>query len=170
MAEYIEDTESEVQDQPQQYEGDEIDALVLAKQRMAERDAEYASQHSKPVEGRLNKPSKPAAKPVAKPAAKPAAKSEESFAYAEDAPLVEAEEIAAEEAPAKRNPEMTAPIVKEAADKVRSAFSRAFNSKTTDVGYKDANRGLRSLKGESELPKTQAQKERDEFVTAFKKK
>lgn len=68
IAEVVESQEPEAK---QQYEGDDISALVTAKQRMAERDAEYASKFAAFAEKPSSTPSKPprtrAAKPVSDP-------------------------------------------------------------------------------------------------------
>ena len=82
----------------QQYEGDDISALMTAKQRMAERDAEYAAQHAAA-------PKEPSAR-VAKSAPKRSVgPSRPTPAFAEDAP---------------RRPSMTAPAVQAAADAIRN--------------------------------------------------
>lgn len=112
----------------QQYEGDDVSALMTAKQRMAERDAEYAAQQAAAPEA----PRRPARK--AKPAAKarPSAPTPE---YAEEAP---------------RRPSMMAPAVAALADKVRSGAAAMGRG---DVSMGDMQgRGLRSLGGGTSVP------------------
>lgn len=144
----------------QQYEGDDIGALVTAKQRMAERDAEYSAAFAKAAE----KPEdKPAAKRSAKPRSKPAAKAEakatkEVPAFAEDAPAVERK--------AERKPDMTAPIVKAVEQKVRKVA--ADNAGAGDAKFADVKGGLRGLKGGTEIPADDPKKGRAEYLAAWK--
>ena len=135
----------------QQYEGDDIGALVTAKQRMAERDAEYSAAFAKAAEKPESKPAKRAAKPRSKPESKA---SKEVPAFAEDAPATE------------RKPEMTAPAVKSVGQKVRKVV--ADNAGAGDTKFADVKGGLRGLKGGTEIPADDPKKDRAEYLAAWK--
>ena len=135
----------------QQYEGDDIGALVTAKQRMAERDAEYSAAFAKAAEKPESKPAKRAAKPRSKPESKA---SKEVPAFAEDAPATE------------RKPEMTAPVVKSVEQKVRKVA--ADNAGAGDTKFADVKGGLRGLKGGTEIPADDPKKDRAEYLAAWK--
>lgn len=135
----------------QQYEGDDIGALVTAKQRMAERDAEYSAAFAKAAEKPKEKPAKRQAKPRSKPESK---ENKEVPAFAEDAPATE------------RKPEMTAPAVKAVEQKVRKVASD--NAEAGNTKFADVKGGLRSLKGGTEIPADDPKKDRAEYLAAWK--
>lgn len=139
----------------QQYEGDDIGALVTAKQRMAERDAEYSAAFAKAAEKDAEQPKEKPAKRQAKPRSKQEAKAtKEVPAFAEDAPAAE------------RKPEMTAPAVKAVAQKVRKVA--ADNAEAGNTKFADVKGGLRSLKGGTEIPADDPKKDRAEYLAAWK--
>lgn len=140
----------------QQYEGDDIDALMTAKRRMAERDAEYSAKFKSLTD-------EPAKKPVGKATPKPA-KRDNLSRVAESAPVAESNPApnATEPVQEKRNPEMTAPTLKEAKAKVDKVIAKA-----RSVGHGDVEGGLRSLNGKSSLP--EASNDRAEYLKAWKK-
>lgn len=140
----------------QQYEGDDIGALVTAKQRMAERDAEYSAAFAKAAEKDAEQPKeKPAKRQAKPPRSKPAAKTaKEVPAFAEDAPAAE------------RKPEMTAPAVKAVEQKVRKVA--ADNAEAGNTKFADVKGGLRSLKGGTEIPADDPKKDRAEYLAAWK--
>ena len=115
----------------QQYEGDDVSALMTAKQRMAERDAEYAAQQAA-----AEKPSVlRRAKPKARPAARAMGPSRPVPEYAEEAP---------------RRPSMTAPAVAAAADAMRGGAAAMGRG---DMRMGDLQgRGLRGLGGGTQVP------------------
>ena len=76
-----------MEDNKQEYSGNDIDAVVTAKQRMAERDAEYASKFKAFASSNAT-PSKPVTKRVAKAA--PAAVSPDSKNYSNEGKSVPA--------------------------------------------------------------------------------
>lgn len=139
----------------QQYEGDDIGALVTAKQRMAERDAEYSAAFAKAAGNDAEKPKEKPAKRQAKPRSKPESKeNKEVPAFAEDAPATE------------RKPEMTAPAVKAVEQKVRKVASD--NAEAGNTKFADVKGGLRSLKGGTEIPADDPKKDRAEYLAAWK--
>lgn len=158
MDENQEDLELDQEPAAQEYEGDDISALAAAKQRMAERDAEYSAKFNEAAEA-----ANPTKKPAVKKAAAPARRvSSDVPAYAEDAPMVAKDEpdAVAEEKPVvakKRNPEMTAPVVRDAEAKVR---------KVSNVKRDEVQGGLRSLRGSTQVP---ANSDKAEYEAAWKK-
>lgn len=116
----------------QEYEGDDVSALVTAKQRMAERDAEYAAKRAADAESEAPAPARKApARAKPKVAVRP---SKPVPPLPEDAP---------------RRPSMMAPAVQEAADAVRSgAAAMGRGMSMGDV----QGRGLRGLGGGTQVP------------------
>ena len=114
----------------QQYEGDDMSALMTAKQRMAERDAEYAAQQAAAEKPAPVRRGKPKAKP-----ARAAGPTRPVPEYPEEAP---------------RRPSMMAPAVAAAADAVRSGASAMGRG---DMSMGDMQgRGLRGLGGGTQVP------------------
>ena len=139
----------------QQYDGDDIGALVTAKQRMAERDAEYSAAFAKASEKDAEQPKEKPAKRQAKPRSKPESKeNKEVPAFAEDAPATD------------RKPEMTAHAVKAVEQKVRKVA--ADNAEAGNTKFADAKGGLRGLKGGTEIPADDPKKDRAEYLAAWK--
>jgi hypothetical protein len=141
----------------QQYEGDDDSAMETARRRMAERDSEYSAKFAELTED------KPAAKKSAasKSAPKPPQAKRSKFsdaAFAEDAPLQSAA-ATGEEAKAERRPDMTAPIVKTIADKVRSIAGKS------GMSMDDVNADIRSAQGN----KSPAKKDSEEYAAAWRK-
>lgn len=129
----------------QQYEGDDLSAQMTAKERMAQRDAEYSAKFNEAAEKTFPTPkAKPAAKKSA-PAAKRTAKPTPEFA--EDAPMQEKPAVKAEEPAAE-------PVAK------------AADEKPMGVKLDDVNGGLRSLRGANQVPE---KSDRAEYITAWKK-
>ena len=156
----------------QEYSGDDIDAVVTAKQRMAERDAEYASKFKAFATSNAT-PSKPATKRVAKAA--PAAVSPASKNYSNEERSVPAKEPLAashsnegksvpvqkdlikDDAPAYSNEGRSAPEAKELAAKPDEGMA--------GVSFKSVaeGNGLRGLKGSTTVPES----DQEEFSRAF---
>ena len=146
-------------DEVQQYAGDDVSALVLAKQRMAERDAEYsakfnafASSKSTPSKLRAKKTEKPT--PVYSNEGKsvPAPKADNYSNEGKSVPV-------ASESPAVAPPANAAPA---------DADPAPVASKSDDAGsmsFKEVSggSGLRSLNGGSTIPDP----DRAEFSKAF---
>ena len=133
----------------QLFEGDDLSALMTAKERMAQRDAEYSAKFAEAAEKSFPTP-KP--KPAAKKSA-PAAKrtSRPTPEYAEDAPMQEKPAGKAEE-----------PAAESAAEPV----AKAAEEKPMGVKLDDMKGGLRSLRGANQVPE---KADRAEYITAWKK-
>lgn len=154
--EEIQQIENDQPESRQQYEGDDLSALATAKQRMQERDAEYAAKFKSLTEEQPKK-SAPVAKKKAteqKPVVAKKAESKPVPAYAEDAPSVEKRED---------KPAMTAPVIKDAADKIKGAVSKAGS-----VSSKEVSGGLRGLNGGSSVPSGESA-DRAEYIRAWKR-
>ena len=141
-------------DEVQQYAGDDVSALVLAKQRMAERDAEYsakfnafASSKSTPSKLRAKKTEKPT--PVYSNEGKsvPAPKADNYSNEGKSVPV--ASETPASAAPAVADP---APVASKSDDAGSMSFKEV-----------SGGSGLRSLNGGSTIPDP----DRAEFSKAF---
>lgn len=143
----------------QEYVGDEVDALMTAKQRMAERDAEYAAKYGSQSED------KPAKKSAPKAEQKPSV-GKKTPEYAEDAPLERQpaadSKSASDGKPAAVKKDMTAPVVKNIEAKAKSSEGK-------DVKYGDVKGGLRSLKGGTDAYRDNIQRDRDEYKAAWGK-
>lgn len=156
-SEEIQQIENDQPEAKQQYEGDDISALATAKQRMAERDAEYSAKFKSLTEDPPKKAA-PVAKKKAteqKPVVAKKAESKPVPAYAEDAPAVESKP--------ESKPSMTAPVVKESADKIKGALSKAGS-----VSNKEVSGGLRGLNGGTSVPSS-VEADRAEYARAWKK-
>lgn len=139
----------------QQYEGDDVSALVTAKQRMAERDAEYAAKFKQFAEGK--KPATPRRKAKAAPAAKQD--------YSNEGRSVPVAKTTSVDSPNEVSP---VPAKAEAPSDPAPVAATKEDEGIADVSYADVNRGsgLRGLKGTTDVPKS----DREEFSVAWHQK
>lgn len=121
----------------QEYEGDDISALTTAKQRMAERDAEYAARQAAeekpPAAAVMPRRAKPKARPA--PVARPTRPMPDVPPFAEEG---------------LRRPAMTAPAVQAAAEAMRRGAG-AMGRGDMRMGELQG-RGLRGLGGGTQVP------------------
>jgi len=155
---------TEVADSPspaatQQYEGDDISALATAKARMAQRDAEYSEKFKSLTE------EKPKRAPQSRAKGATARPKKVAVAKAKDEPATTQQPV---EPAAKQDSEPAKQSDAATTEKPAAKTDGLTSKSATSMNNKDVAGGLRSLRGNSFIPESQAT-DQAEYAKAWKK-